>query len=193
MTNAVYIAATRQHVGKTSTCLGLLKGLTSRFENVGYIKPVGQQHTTVDGGLKVDKDVPVAKEVFKLDKCSYADMSPVIIPPGYTRNYLDGDVDTLDADQLDRIKRGFENISKQNDFTVVEGTGHTGVGSIVNMNNARVAAELGLDMVSAMNNGALFMANLPSIPVNLDKECNQRTIYSNVGAHRQWWNWLSLR
>lgn len=59
---AVYVAATRQHVGKTSTCLGLLQGLTSRLEDIGFLKPVGQQSVLVDGGaLRVDKDVAVAK------------------------------------------------------------------------------------------------------------------------------------
>lgn len=38
-------------------------------------------------------------------------------------------------------------------YTIVEGTGHTGVGSIVNINNARVAAELGIDMVLIANGG----------------------------------------
>lgn len=38
-------------------------------------------------------------------------------------------------------------------YTIVEGTGHTGVGSIVELNNARVAAELGVDMVLVANGG----------------------------------------
>lgn len=35
----------------------------------------------------------------------------------------------------------------------MEGTGHTGVGSIVDINNARVAAELGIDMILIANGG----------------------------------------
>ena len=59
---AVYVAATRQHVGKTSTCLGLLQGLTNRCENIGFLKPVGQQSVLVENGkMRVDKDVAVAK------------------------------------------------------------------------------------------------------------------------------------
>ncbi|EQC38313.1 hypothetical protein SDRG_04033 [Saprolegnia diclina VS20] len=148
---AVYVAATRQHVGKTSTCLGLLQGLTSRFENIGYIKPVGQQSVLVSGNLRVDRDVRVAKEVFNLKNCDYADMSPVVIPSGYTREYLDGKI-SLES-QLEKISSSFNRIAARNDFTVVEGTGHTGVGSIVNVNNARVAAELGLDMILIANGG----------------------------------------
>jgi Mrp family chromosome partitioning ATPase len=39
----IYIAATRQHVGKTTVSLAVLSGLTKRFDKVGFIKPVGQQ------------------------------------------------------------------------------------------------------------------------------------------------------
>uniref|UniRef100_K3W676 Uncharacterized protein n=1 Tax=Globisporangium ultimum (strain ATCC 200006 / CBS 805.95 / DAOM BR144) TaxID=431595 RepID=K3W676_GLOUD len=149
---AVYVAATRQHVGKTSTCLGLLQGLTSRIEHIGFLKPVGQQSVLVnDGALRVDKDVAVAKEIFHLSRCQYADMSPVVIPPGYTREFLDGRI-TLES-QLIKIRKSFDRITAANDYTIVEGTGHTGVGSIVDINNARVAAELGIDMVLIANGG----------------------------------------
>lgn len=43
----IFVAATKQHVGKTSTSLALLSGLQKRFDKVGFIKPVGQQHVTV--------------------------------------------------------------------------------------------------------------------------------------------------
>ncbi|GLD98038.1 hypothetical protein PINS_up006735 [Pythium insidiosum] len=149
---AVYVAATRQHVGKTSTCLGLLQGLTSRIENIGFLKPVGQQSVLVeDNSLRVDKDVAVAKEIFHLNECHYADMSPVVIPPGYTRDFLDGKI-TLES-QLQKIRQSFERITSLNDYTIVEGTGHTGVGSIVDINNARIAAELGVDMILIANGG----------------------------------------
>lgn len=39
------------------------------------------------------------------------------------------------------------------DRKVVEGTGHCGVGSIVNLNNARVASILGLSMIVVVNGG----------------------------------------
>lgn len=151
---AVYVAATRQHVGKTSTCIGILHGLTSRIDDIGFLKPVGQESVLVESNstpLRVDKDVAVAKEIFHLDKCNYADMSPVVIPPGYTRDFLDGKI-TLES-QLSKIRGCFDRITAENDYTIVEGTGHTGVGSIVDVNNARVAAELGIDMILIANGG----------------------------------------
>jgi BioD-like phosphotransacetylase family protein len=72
-------------------------------------------------------------------------MSPVIIPSGFTRSYLANEIGHDALHQ--QIVEGFKHVAQDNDFTVVEGTGHVGVGSIIDLNNARVAADLGLDMV----------------------------------------------
>lgn len=141
---AIFIAATGQNVGKTTLCLGILAALKKRFSSVGFIKPVGQYHVQVDEGVNVDKDAILFKEHFKLP-ASWQDMSPVIIPSGFTRRFLNAEVseDTL----LKDIHSAFHNVSTSNAYTVVEGTGHIGVGSIINLNNAKVAADLGLEMV----------------------------------------------
>ena len=86
----IYIAATRQHVGKTTTSLAILSGLAKRFDKIGFVKPVGQQHVKVASNIsgeeiRVDKDVELVKEHFHLDHLSYECMSPVLIPSGYTK------------------------------------------------------------------------------------------------------------
>jgi len=148
--NAIFVAATGQNVGKTTLCLGLLAGLRKRFGSVGFIKPVGQQHVKVENEIKVDKDVVLFKKHFDLSD-SWSDMSPVIIPGGFTKEYLDGKVS--DDTMLERISHSFQSVSSQNAFTVVEGTGHVAVGSILNINNAVVAKLLGLDMVIIASGG----------------------------------------
>lgn len=45
VTPRIFIAATEQDTGKTTTSLGLYSALGSRFSNIGYIKPVGQRFT----------------------------------------------------------------------------------------------------------------------------------------------------
>src|ERR1700679_1345828 len=88
MKKAIFIAATGQNVGKTTICLGILAALHKRFAKVGFIKPIGQQHVKLENHLNVDKDVILFKEYFELQS-EYADMSPVILPSGYTREFLD--------------------------------------------------------------------------------------------------------
>lgn len=148
--SAIFIAATGQNVGKTTTCLGILAALKERFSKVGFMKPVGQKHLRVEGGLAVDKDVVLFKEHFALQS-SYQDMSPVIFSSGFTRDCIDGKVDT--APLLQSIKDSYEHIRSSHDFTIVEGTGHVGVGSVASLSNATVAAALGLDIVIIASGG----------------------------------------
>lgn len=147
---AIFIAATGQNVGKTTICLGMIAALRKKFSKIGFIKPVGQQHETVEGGLLVDKDVVLFKEFFKLAS-PYKVMSPIIFPRGFTRDFIDGKIET--ANLKKEIERSFESICSTNDYTIVEGTGHVGVGSIVNLSNASVASLLNLDMILIAKGG----------------------------------------
>lgn len=126
-----------------------MSGLQKRFGKVGFLKPVGQQHVEVTGddgqALRVDKDVVLMREHFHLDHIDYHYMSPVIIPQGYTRQYVDGEI-TLESQQHD-VEMAMEHVTSTSDITLIEGTGHCAVGSIVGMNNAKVASQLGADMV----------------------------------------------
>lgn len=137
--NAFFIAATGQNVGKTTLSLGLMSGLQKRFSSVGFLKPVGQQQVTAEQGVCVDKDVLLFKSHFKLST-DLEKMSPVLLPRGYTRDYLDGKIDHKYL--IKSIQHSFLSIQQENPITIVEGTGHTGVGSIINLNNAQVAALL---------------------------------------------------
>lgn len=144
MSKSLFIASTGQNVGKTTACLGLFSGLQKRFSRVGFCKPVGQQTVEVEGCQLVDKDVVLVKEHFGL-LSPYHDMSPVLFPPGFTRDFLEGKVSTQNLKE--RISKSFEKIRKEHEFVLLEGTGHVGVGSIAGINNAQVAAMLNVPMV----------------------------------------------
>lgn len=72
-------------------------------------------------------------------------MSPVIFPNGFTRDYLDNKVKSNEL--ISKIKTAHENLRRASDFIVCEGTGHTGVGSICEVNNAQVASALKMDAI----------------------------------------------
>lgn len=146
----IFIGATGQNVGKTTVCLGLIALLQKKFQNVGFIKPVGQRHITTETGIAVDKDVVLFKKHFNLQS-EYPAMSPIIFPKGFTRDFLDGKFDHVDFEG--KIKKAYKEISTPHDFTIVEGTGHIGVGSITNLNNAKVAKILKLDVVLISSGG----------------------------------------
>ena len=67
----------------------------------------------------------------------YKDMSPVLLPDGFTRDFIDGKVTSQQL--MDSIRVAHRNLYAQSDFLICEGTGHTGVGSICELNNAQVA------------------------------------------------------
>lgn len=156
MQRPIFMAATKQHVGKTSCSLAVISGLQKRFEKVGFIKPVGQQHVPVESAnlgrtLRVDKDVCLIREHFQLHHIDYQYLSPVIIPKGYTKDYIDGKIS--DTGQMKQIFSSFEQINDVSDVMMCEGTGHCAVGSIVGLNNAKVAGLIGADMVLVANGG----------------------------------------
>lgn len=145
-----FVAATGQDVGKTTICLGLISALRKKIKSVAFMKPVGQEHIQIETGDKVDKDVLLFKKTFSL-KSSYQDMSPVLFPRGFTRDFLDGNVAT--SKLVEHITKSFKSINQNNDMTVIEGTGHTGVGSIVDLNNAQVAKLLNSPMILVASGG----------------------------------------
>lgn len=147
---AFFIGSTGQNVGKTTTCLGLLAGFKKRVKDVGFLKPIGQEHVESASGLIVDKDVILFKDFFHL-KDPYEMMSPIVFYQGFTKDYLDGNIRRDDL--LSSLKVCFEHLYEHNDVLIVEGTGHLGVGSIVDINNAQVAALLGLDIILVASGG----------------------------------------
>ena len=145
-----FVAATGQNVGKTTVCLGLVSGLQKRFSSVGFFKPVGQEYVELKTGLHVDKDVLLLKNHFQL-KDPYEKMSPVLFPRGFTRDFLDGQIDHKHLTA--KILASHRDLKMSNEMTVIEGTGHTGVGSIVDLNNAQVAALLKVPVVLVASGG----------------------------------------
>lgn len=147
---AFFIGSTGQHVGKTTVSLGLVSGLRKRFKKVGFLKPIGQEHLSTKDGVLVDKDVILFKDYFHLED-PYELMSPVLFSQGFTKDYLDGKIQTTHLREC--LKVCYEHLREHNDCLVMEGTGHVGVGSIADLNNAQVAALCGVKMLIVASGG----------------------------------------
>ena len=137
--------------------MALLSGLQKRFDQVGFMKPVGQvclevpDDTDPHKTLLVDKDAVLVKEHFRLDHLKYANVSPVTIPRGYTKDYLDGHISFHEQEAL--IHRAYDETAADSSIVLCEGTGHMAVGSICQVNNAQVASWLDAKMVLVANGG----------------------------------------
>src|SRR5918993_5843839 len=132
----VYLAATGQNRGKTTLSLGVMDGFQRRGLSTGFIKPVGQR-TIIEDGVPADEDAILMRSVFGLSE-PLDRMSPVHIPRGFTRDYIEGRVvEDLGA----RIRRAHVGFADR-DILLIEGTGHAGVGAVIGLSNAVVAQML---------------------------------------------------
>jgi BioD-like phosphotransacetylase family protein len=143
-TKRVFVAATRMNDGKTTTCLGLFAALQSLYPRVGFIKPVGQRFINVQGH-QVDEDSYLLDVIYNVH-VPIESMSPVTIDGTFTRRFLK-QPEAMLAELEDKICRAFDRVSWEKDFTLIEGTGHAGVGSVFDLSNARVAKLLNAKVI----------------------------------------------
>ena len=147
-TPRVFIAATRQNDGKTTTSLGLIAALQKYFPRIGYIKPVGQRFVEIEE-QKIDEDSVLMDAVYRLN-CPLVDMSPIAVEPAFTRKYL---TSANNEALVQKIQDSFDRVSWEKDFVLCEGSGHAGVGSVFDLSNAQVAKTLGCKVIIVSQGG----------------------------------------
>ena len=144
----LFLAATGQNRGKTTASLGLMAAMAARGRRIGFVKPVGQRYLLVDG-TRADEDAVLMKAVFGLAD-ALNDMSPVTLPRHFTTDFVMGRIHgDLAREMTDAVAR----VAAGKDLLVIEGTGHAGVGAVVGLSNARVAALLDAPVVIVSEGG----------------------------------------
>src|SRR6187401_3142585 len=86
-TPRVFVAATQQNDGKTTTAVGLFAALQKRRGRIGFIKPVGQRFVEVEG-QRIDEDTVLIDQTFGVQTPLEA-MSPIAVEPDFTRRYIE--------------------------------------------------------------------------------------------------------
>jgi len=135
MARKIFVAATGQNTGKTTVCFALLHLARQKYQRVGYMKPLGPKPILVRDQI-VDKDAALMAQVFGVGK-ELRHMSPVMIQPTTTRQVIDGEI--RPSDLQDRLLEACAALEKKCDFLVIEGSGHPGVGALLELSNARIA------------------------------------------------------
>lgn len=144
----LFLAATGQNRGKTTTSLGLFAAFQAQGLNAGFMKPVGQRWITIDG-TPADEDAALMREVFNL-RDAVSLLSPVQIPRGFTRKVIEGQVvEDLGA----KIIAAQRELAEAHELLLLEGTGHAGVGAVIGLSNADVAALLGSPVIIVSEGG----------------------------------------
>ena len=149
MCKKIFIAATGQHCGKTTTSLSLIHLARSRYKRVGFVKPMGPKLASFRG-RDIDVDAALISQVYGMeDDLEY--MSPVVIRPHTTRDVLEGKI--ASADMLQKIRNAVAVLEQKCDFLIIEGAGHAGVGAVVGLSNADIAAELDAPVLMVAGGG----------------------------------------
>jgi len=149
MCKKIFIGATGQHCGKTTISLSLMHLARKKYGRVGFMKPVGPKCIQFNG-ITVDKDAAMFSSVLGVEQ-DVALMSPMTLTPGTTRNFLDGSIDS--SAPIETIMRACAELEQKNDFLIIEGAGHGGVGSVLGINNAYVAAALNAPVLIVTHGG----------------------------------------
>ena len=168
MCKKIFIGATGQHCGKTTISLSLMHLAGKRYQRVGFIKPIGPKCIEYKG-LTMDMDAAMIAGVYNLDADAHL-MSPMTLTPGMTRQFLDGNI-SPDYPQ-DVILKAIEQLERKNDFLIIEGAGHGGVGSVVGMNNARTASLTGAPVLMVTGGGIGSVIDAVELNLALYKETN---------------------
>ncbi len=136
MSKKIFIAATGQDCGKTTTSLSLIHLARKKYKRVGFIKPFGPKLISYKG-RQIDMDAALISHIYNLeDDLEY--MSPVVVESHTTRQFLDGEISTQQL--YVPLDRAIAALEKKCDFLIIEGAGHAGVGAVVGLSNAQVAA-----------------------------------------------------
>lgn len=138
MARKLFIAATGQHCGKTTISLSLLHLAQKKYSRVGFIKPLGPKPARLNG-IPADKDAALMAQILGQEEMIRL-MSPLVLNPGDTQKVLRRELDPASMHQ--QICEACAELERKCDFLIIEGAGHSGVGSVLGVSNARMARML---------------------------------------------------
>lgn len=140
MVKPIYLCSLNENVGKSFISIGIMQKLINEGKKVAYFKPIGIPKGAFSD--KADPDVQfILNTVFKTEK-PYDIVNPVSIPDSYY-------VDLIDApkkeEHLKQIKAAYDEISRDMDYVVIEGTPSISKFIRVGVDDVTIAKSLGIN------------------------------------------------
>lgn len=177
MARKIFIAATGMNGGKTTTSLSLMHMALKKYPRVGFVKPIGPKLVKY-GSIYADKDAVLIAQYFnKTDDLAL--MSPFVLQQGDTRRIMDGEISKEETSN--KIFSAIDKLDAQNDFLIIEGAGHTGVGTIFGCNNAKIARETGATVMLVTGGGLGNVVDMAAMNLALfqKEQANVKAILVN--------------
>jgi hypothetical protein len=140
MAKGIYLCSLEERVGKTLLSIGILQKLKNEGKKVGYYKPIGNPKAPFSN--KADPDVGFLQSCVELTDFPYEVLSPISIPDCYY-------VDLITAEKKEvfreKIKKSYEEVSKNYDYIIIEGSPSIKKYIRVGIDDLSVAETIGID------------------------------------------------
>ena len=133
---SIYIMSTTDYSGKSLLSLGIGLKLKEMGKRIGYYKPFGRLATTVDGAI-VDRDAQVMKTVLGLEE-PVQEICPIVLTRDLLLEGLKGEASKL----MDRVRSGYDKISRGKDVMIIGGAGNMFDGLFLGIGGMQVAETL---------------------------------------------------
>lgn len=130
---SILVSSTELYSGKSALCMALAMKLKEHEYKVGYMKPVGNIITDVNGEL-ADDDAVNMKRMLGLDE-SLDEISPVL----FTHQLLEDVLEGKDKKLVDKVKKTFDRVSQGKDIMILEGAGDVSGSSVLGLSDSEIA------------------------------------------------------
>ena len=127
------IVSTEVFTGKTGICLSVALFAKANGKKVGYMKPVGNLPFK-ENGSTIDRDAAFVKRILKMDE-KVDLISPVVLNSPKTNRLFKGERFDTQGD----VRKAFDEISKDRDLIVMEGSSHINDGRLFNVSAYDIA------------------------------------------------------
>lgn len=151
---SIVVGSSESYSGKSAVCLGIALNYVAQGLKVGFMKPVGNLVTDVDGVL-TDEDVKRMKQALRLDDPLEL-MSPVLLTEDLVHDALAGKCSGL----KDKVRKAFKGLSEGKDLLLLEGAGDIQGGSML---------DLTLNDVAELNGSKIMLVSRYDHPYGVDR------------------------
>jgi len=139
MVKAFYLCSLKERAGKSFLSIGFIQKLKKEGKRFAYFKPIGVPKGAFTN--KADPDVGfILKTVYSTDH-PYDFISPVSIPDAYYVDLVDA---SIKEDYLKKIKKAYDEITKEVDYVVIEGNPSIRKFIRVGIDDVSIAQALGI-------------------------------------------------
>ncbi|TFG06839.1 MAG: hypothetical protein EU539_06620, partial [Promethearchaeota archaeon] len=140
MAKPLYLCSLKERVGKSLLSIGIMQKLKKDGKKVAYFKPIGIPKGAFSN--KADPDVGfILNTVFTTSK-PFDIINPVSIPDCYYVDLIDS---AKKEEHLNKIKSAYEQISKDMDYVIIEGTPSIKKYIRVGLDDITIAQHLGIN------------------------------------------------